>query len=63
MVPVTSGTGWGAQVAAHDHRIVVDTLVVSGKLVGWNAIWLHVICIGMATGAGCGDGGGMNRRP
>ena len=60
MVAMAGGAGGRAQIAAHHHGIVVDAGAVIGKLIGGNAVLLHVSRVGVAARTGFGHVDGVH---
>ena len=49
VIAMARGTRGRAQVASYHHGFVVHALLVIGELVRLDAVWLHVLGIGMAA--------------
>ena len=60
MIAMAGGTGGCAQVASDREGIVVDAGIVIGKLIGGDAVGLHVTGIGVATRTRFGHVHGIN---
>jgi len=54
VIAVARGAGGRAQVAAHGEGVVMNAGGVVGKLIGGNAVRLHVSRVGVAARAGLG---------
>lgn len=52
VISVTGGAGGSAQVATNNHSLVVDALLILGKLIGLDPVRLHVRDVRMAVRAG-----------
>ena len=61
MVSVAGCASWRAQIASHRKRIVMHAGVVLCELIRGNAVWLHVLRVGMAARACFSDVDGVNR--